>query len=166
MNYNNNVSPFVQEIYDITLQSLQSKQNIINDDFILKQDKRRNNLYLYLTNKYYNDIKKKIKDNAKEGKFQIYYNFNKDDFKANFPGLGTPFQVCKNWLICLSHENCVYLNNNETLMGIEINVVNNGALTTKFSWKNIIKKIEEDKTSIKQNTEISKYPEFQFNVEY
>lgn len=136
-----NCSNFANEIYSITISSIEeSKQKKIleqNNNFIQKQSQRRNDLYLYLTHKYYNDIKKCMLNNAKLGHFQLYYNFYKEDFKANFPGLGTPFQVCKNWLHCLTQDNHSYLDGNETLMGIDFIVYNNGALTTKFSWQNI-----------------------------
>lgn len=101
-----------------------------------KKEKIKDELYFCLTRKYYKNIVNSMLYKASFGEFILYYNFDKEDFKANYPGLGTPKQVCINWLNCLVSLDSKYLDGNNSLIGIDFEVWNNGSFTTKFSWNN------------------------------
>ena len=101
-------------------------------------DEVRDELFTFLTEKYLNDVRGSIFRAAKKGERVKYINFNRDDFKANFPGMGTPAQVEKAWLTEMCDPESKYIIENDgkklTLEGIEADVWNNGKFTTKFSW--------------------------------
>ena len=101
-------------------------------------DEVRDELFTFLTEKYLNDVRESIFRAAKKGAREKYMNFNRDDFKANFPGMGTPAQVQKAWLEEMCDPDSKYIiedgGKKFTLEGIEADVWNNGKFTTKFSW--------------------------------
>ena len=101
-------------------------------------DEVRDELFTVLTEKYLNDVRESIFRAAKKGSREKYINFNRDDFKANFPGMGTPAQVQKAWLTEMCNPDSKYMievdGKKLTLEGIEADVWNNGKFTTKFSW--------------------------------
>ena len=101
-------------------------------------DEVRDELFTVLTEKYVIDVRESIFRAAKKGSREKYINFNREDFKANFPGMGTPAQVQKAWLTEMCNPDSKYMievdGKKLTLEGIEVDVWNNGKFTTKFSW--------------------------------
>ena len=75
-------------------------------------------------------------------------NFDKNDFKANFPGLGYPKEFMRSWFDELSDPNSKYLpdiyikdyfeysdsKKKISLQGIDISIWNNGSNTVVFKW--------------------------------
>ena len=86
------------------------------------------------------------------GKREKYMNFDYNDFKANFPGLGKPYEVCIRWLTEMTKENSVYvpykLNLDQQIIysditknpikdhfaGLKFDVWNNKNFTVHFTW--------------------------------
>jgi hypothetical protein len=101
----------------------------------------RDEIMTRLTDKYLVEVRESIMRAAKKGYREKYINFNREDFKANFPGLGTPPELERDWLKEMCNPNSKYLAGDEagdvrrpTLEGIDAEVWNNGKFTTKFSW--------------------------------
>ena len=101
-------------------------------------DEVRDELFAFITEKYLIDVRESIFRAAKKGAREKYINFNRDDFKANFPGMGTPAQVQRAWLTEMCNPESKYIIENDgkklTLEGIEADVWNNSKFTTKFTW--------------------------------
>lgn len=100
----------------------------------------RNELFTALTDKYLVDVRESILRAAKKGLREKYINFNREDFKANFPGLGTPCEVQRAWLIEMCNPESKYMlesvqdGTKLTLEGINADVWNNAKFTTVFKW--------------------------------
>ena len=100
----------------------------------------RNDLFTALTDKYLVDVRESILRAAKKGLREKYINFNREDFKANFPGLGTPAEVQREWLIEMCNPESKYMlesvqdGTKLTLEGINADVWNNAKFTTVFKW--------------------------------
>lgn len=84
-------------------------QKTYTDKYEKKKDARKDQLFKSLTFKYYDEIKKSIENASKHGRQYAYMNFNRDDFKANFNGLGSPAQFQRLWLIELCNPDSKYL---------------------------------------------------------
>ncbi len=104
---------FAQELADTAIKRAKSIQ-----DMNIKKIKefeeakfyRENELMTNLTKKYHSLVKKALWDSALiAGKREKYMNFEREDFKANFPGLGTPKDVCQRWLSEMTKINSPYL---------------------------------------------------------
>ena len=103
------------------------------------KDDVRDELFTALTEKYLVDVRESILRAARKGYREKYVNFSRDDFKANFPGLGTPAEVQRAWLTEMCNPNSKYMKTDEngsclTLEGIEADVWNNQKFTTLFKW--------------------------------
>jgi len=99
----------------------------------------RDELFKVLTDKYLLDVRESILRSAKKGLREKYINFKKDDFKANYPGLGTPAQFQNEWLKEMSNPGSKYMLTDDTgkkmtLEGITFDVMNNFKFTTVFKW--------------------------------
>tara|TARA_E500000178_G_C16670071_1_gene594632 strand:+ start:75 stop:485 length:411 start_codon:yes stop_codon:yes gene_type:complete len=131
---------FIDLIYDTTIFSIQHKHQldeIHETNYLNRKNERLEDLCKYLTSKYLDNIKKSMMYNAELGKFELFYNFDKNDFKANFPGLGTPKQICIYWLNCLTIDDHKFLDGQMSLKGINFDVWGNKKFTTKFSWNKV-----------------------------
>lgn len=106
----------------------------------MRAEVRRSELFTALTEKYLVNVRDSILRAAKKGFRKKYINFNREDFKANFHGLGTPAQVQRDWLkeICNPESKYVLVHHNDgkklTLEGINADVWNNSKFTTLFKW--------------------------------
>lgn len=107
-----------------------------------KKQKTKHDKFVYLTDKYFEIIIISIFHKSNKGERVKYMNFDKNDFKANFPGLGYPNDFIKLWLDELTDYESSYLPIDEenqekiSLQGIECNVIyyNNHHITIKFQW--------------------------------
>lgn len=79
------------------------------DEYEKKKEARKDALFKSLTFRYYDEIKKAIENASKHGRQYVYMNFDRDAFKANFNGLGTPAQFQRLWLTELCNPNSKYL---------------------------------------------------------
>tara|TARA_X000000368_G_scaffold232985_1_gene184033 strand:+ start:1047 stop:1625 length:579 start_codon:yes stop_codon:yes gene_type:complete len=84
-------------------------QKTFSDEYEEKREVRKDRLFKTLTYKYYDEIKNVIENASKHGRQYAYMNFNRDDFKANFNGLGNPAQVQRQWLTELCNPESKYL---------------------------------------------------------
>ena len=84
-------------------------QRTYADEFEKKKEARKDALFKSLTFRYYDEIKKAIENASKHGRQYVYMNFDRDAFKANFNGLGTPAQFQRLWLAELCNPNSKYL---------------------------------------------------------
>ena len=84
-------------------------QKTYADEYLKKKNARKDQLFKTLTFKYYDEIKKSIENASKHGRQYAYMNFDRDDFKANFNGLGSPAQFQRLWLIELCNPDSKYL---------------------------------------------------------
>lgn len=111
-----------------------------------REDEVRNEMFVALTTKYHDTIKRGINNAAKAGKREKYMNFARDDFKANCHGLGFPQQVQTDWLKEMCNPDSKYLPVAEEandwwaegdkmhFQGVEYDVWNNKAFTVVFKW--------------------------------
>jgi hypothetical protein len=84
-------------------------QRTYADEFEKKKEARKDALFKSLTFRYYDEIKKAIENASKHGRQYVYMNFDRDAFKADFNGLGTPAQFQRIWLAELCNPDSKYL---------------------------------------------------------
>ena len=103
--------------------------------FIEEQEKVKHELFLKLSKKYYNLIAEAIRLASLSGRTYKYMNFYREDFKANFAGLGNPVKIQEGWLNELCKEGSPYiLENGKCLKGLKFTIWNNRSFTTVFKW--------------------------------
>ena len=132
---------FAQDMIELSKKKnkLKLEKNISN---INKRENIKHQKFLFLKDKYFNTIVTIIKKSASYGYRKVIHKFDKNDFKANFPGLGYPNDFIKLWLDELTDYESSYLPIDEenqekiSLQGIEYNVIyyNNHHITIKFQW--------------------------------
>lgn len=102
--------------------------------------KRLDEIMTRLTEKYHPLLKKGLNQAAHAGRREKYMNFERDDFKANFPTLGTPGEMAMRWLQEMVKEDSKYLpfregtEDREHFKGLEFDVWNNKAFTIHLKW--------------------------------
>ena len=105
-----------------------------------ERERVRDEIMTRLTQKYLLDVRASIMRAAKKGYREKYINFKRDEFKANFPGLGTPPELQRAWLKEMCNPDSKYIledpehGNKLSLEGIDTDVWNNGSFTTVFRW--------------------------------
>tara|TARA_B100000927_G_scaffold290616_1_gene289968 strand:- start:3337 stop:3804 length:468 start_codon:yes stop_codon:yes gene_type:complete len=142
---------FAKELYfnsitkaeEIAHKEYEDKQELEKNKQKIKHDK-----FIYLTDKYFDNIINSIFYKSNKGERIKYINFDKNDFKANFPGLGYPKEFMRSWFDELSDPNSKYLpdkyikdyfkycdsNKKISLQGIDISIWNNSSNTVVFKW--------------------------------
>lgn len=107
------------------------------------KSKRIDEMMNKLTDKYHPLLKKGLNQAAHAGRREKYMNFERDDFKANFPTLGTPAEMASRWLCEMTLEDSKYIplkegaeegGEREHFKGLAFDVWNNGAFTIHFTW--------------------------------
>ena len=123
----------------ISIKSLNEikQQEALNQ--IAKQQKE-DEIMQNITNVYYPLLINCIKHRAEKGHTDAFMNFRCDDnnfelLKANYPGLGFPYDVLVRWLKYISTPNNKYLKDNQDLYGFEFDVFKNYQYTVHISWK-------------------------------
>ena len=102
--------------------------------------KRVDEIMTRLTEKYHPLLKKGLTQAAHAGRREKYMNFERDDFKANFPTLGTPGEMAVRWLQEMVKEDSKYLpfregtEDREHFKGLEFDVWNNKVFTIHLKW--------------------------------
>ena len=102
--------------------------------------KRLDEVMTRLTEKYHPLLKKGLNQAAQKGSREKYMNFERDDFKANFPTLGKPGEMAVRWLQEMTTEDSNYLpvkegtEEREHFKGLKFDVWNNGKFTIHFTW--------------------------------
>ena len=113
--------------------------------------KRLHEMMESLTAKYHKQIKDALEKAAYSGKREKYMNFERDDFKANFPTLGTPAEMASRWFCEMINEESKYLPiksvtslkqgdnelekvEREHFKGLDFDIWNNAAFTVKLTW--------------------------------
>ena len=142
---------FAKELYynsitkaeEIAHKEYEHEKNLEKNKQQIKHDK-----FIYLTDKYFDNIINSIFHKSNKGERIKYINFDKNDFKANFPGLGYPKEFMRSWFDELSDPNSKYLpdkyikdyfkysdsNKKISLQGIDISIWNNSSNTVVFKW--------------------------------
>ena len=104
------------------------------------KSKRIDEILTRLTEKYHPLLKKGLNQAAHAGRREKYMNFERDDFKANFPTLGTPGNIALRWLQEMIKEASPYLpfkgesEEREHFKGLEFDIWNNKAFTIHLKW--------------------------------
>lgn len=132
------MSTFAQQIIAVQIKAHETS----NTELKVKSDKRKDELFDFLTKKYHAKIKRSIMSAAQRGSKEKFMNFEKDDFKANCEGLGFPKDVQRLWLkeVILNKDEDKYLPVDEItgmrdhLHGINFEIWNNAKFTTRFHW--------------------------------
>lgn len=131
------MTSFVDFLIHVSNNSLKKKNQKLEEQ---KLDKKEN-IYKELTEKYHGIIKSGIMSAAKQGKREKYINFDRNDFKANYPGLGYPKDIQQNWLDdVITNPASDFLPRHydtdmpEHLNGLIYEIWNNKKFTTKFTW--------------------------------
>lgn len=79
-------------------------------EFEAEKSKREDELMKKLTTKYHPLIKEALWNSALIcGNREKYMNLDYNDFKANFPELGKPAEVCHRWLTEMTKEDSPYV---------------------------------------------------------
>ena len=102
------MATFIQRMRTVA-NDKEAVQRTYADEFEKKKESRKDALFKSLTFRYYDEIKKAIENASKHGRQYVYMNFDRDAFKANFNGLGTPAQFQRLWLAELCNPNSKYL---------------------------------------------------------
>jgi len=103
-------------------------------------EEKKDALMVKLTLLYHDKIIRSISGAAKKGKSEKYMNFNYEDFKGNYPGLGKPSLFQDMWLQEMANPSSKYLEINDDgeklqcLEGITWNIWGNAKFTTVFQW--------------------------------
>ena len=132
------MATFAQQILAVQSKTLETSKTELK----VKSDKRKDELFDFLTNKYHAKIKRSIMGAAQRGSKEKFMNFEKNDFKANCEGLGFPKDVQRLWLeeVILNKEEDKFLPVDEItgerdhLHGINFEIWNNAKFTTRFHW--------------------------------
>ena len=106
------------------------------------KEKRLDEMMEKLMAKYHPLLKKGLEQAAHNGRREKYMNFERDDFKANFPTLGTPAEMASKWLCEVITEDSKYLpfkegsddKERDHFKGLTFDVWNNAAFTVKLTW--------------------------------
>lgn len=104
---------FAQELAD----TADKRAKVIQDykmkkmrEFEAEKSKREDELMKKLTTKYHPLIKEALWNSALIcGNREKYMNLDYNDFKANFPELGKPAEVCHRWLTEMTKEDSPYV---------------------------------------------------------
>jgi|TARA_B110000259_G_scaffold187847_1_gene243625 hypothetical protein len=149
---------FIERMRIISNNKAIVEQTILNE-FEKKKADRIDELFKSLTFKYYEQIKSSIIFASTHGRQYSYMNFDKNDFKANLNGLGSPAKIQRKWLAEMCNPNSPYLIGNswvslvytdclpekrECFRGLNYDVWDNLKFTTVFSWD-----IEIDRQSMR-----------------
>jgi hypothetical protein len=139
---------FIERMRIISNNKAIVEQTILNE-FEKKKAERIDQLFKSLTLKYYEDIKMSIEFASTHGRQYSYMNFDRNDFKANLNGLGTPAKIQRKWLAEMCNPDSLYLIGNcwvswidieyvpekkECFLGLNFDVWDNEKFTTVFSW--------------------------------
>lgn len=104
---------FAQELADTAIKRAKAIQDMHIQkikEFEEAKFNREKELMFALTHKYHPLVKNALWNSALiAGKREKYMNFDREDFKANFPGLGTPRDVCQRWLSEMTKIDSPYL---------------------------------------------------------
>jgi hypothetical protein len=138
---------FIERMRIISNNKAIIKQTILNE-FEKKKFERIDQLFKSLTFKYYKKIKTSIVFASTHGRQYSYMNFDRNDFKANLNGLGSPAKIQRKWLAEMCNPNSPYIIGNswvdtekqECFVGINYDVWDNEKFTTVFSWDQLINK--------------------------
>ena len=105
-----------------------------------RREKVKHEKFVFLTKKYHEVIMFGLDHAASRGKYEKYINFDREDFKANCPGLGNPREFQALWLSEMTNPESSYVPINpltgekRDFQGIKYDIWNNGAFTTVFTW--------------------------------
>lgn len=109
--------------------------------FWQNKDKRLDELMISLTHTYHNKIMEGINQASFNGLREKYMNFNKDDFKADFPLLGNPKTIASKWLDEMCKEDSKYVprdsfdpNARLHFKGLSYRILYNKQFTIYFTW--------------------------------
>ena len=104
---------FAQQLADLSIKRAKVIQDYKMEQFrkfIKAKDQREHELMTFLTKKYHKSIKDALYRAALiDGLREKYMNFEYEDFKANFPDLGNPKEVCERWLSEMTDPDSKYL---------------------------------------------------------
>ena len=140
---------FIEQMQKLAIEKNQKNQEIMEKKSQeiakskLQHEKRmtevKHSLMEKLTKRYFMMVKTGIENAAREGRFEKYINFCRDDFKANCNGLGYPNEIQRMWINEMCNPESVYLLTDENgnkmhLQGVNARIWNNGAYTTVFTW--------------------------------
>ncbi len=104
---------FAQELAEISIRRAKILQDYKMQqfrEFEKAKSDREHHLMTNLTSKYHKSIKDALYNSALiSGLREKYMNFEYEDFKANFPELGKPKDVCKRWLEEMCNPESQYL---------------------------------------------------------
>lgn len=138
------MSNFVDKLILISNEVKLQKEKLFEEKikkFEKQKLERKDELFIFLTDKYHNLIKEGITHAAKNGKREKYMNFKKNDFKANYPSLGYPCDVQEAWLSeVITNPASIYLPRTveddmpEHMYGLKYEIWNNTNFTTRFFW--------------------------------
>lgn len=134
---------FINSLIDTSAERskiVEEEQSEKQKHFEESKSKRLDEIMTRLTEKYHPLLKKGLSQAAHAGRREKYMNFERDDFKANFPTLGTPVEMAVRWIQEMVKEDSKYLpfregtEDREHFKGLEFDVWNNKAFTIHLKW--------------------------------
>lgn len=128
------MSTFIENMREIATNEEYRKQ-IKHEKFIEQQNKYKDELFKYLSNKYYFIIVNSIVQASWGTKTYKYINFTREDFIIDYPGLRNPIKNQEQWLNDIISENSLYkIADSPSLYGLQYSILKNKKFTTVFTW--------------------------------
>ena len=128
------MSTFIENMREIATNEEYRKQ-IKHEKFIEQQNKYKDELFKYLSNKYYFIIVNSIVQASCSGKTYKYINFGREDFIVEFSGLQNSIKNQEQWLNDMISESSLYkIGNLPSLYGLQYSILKNKKFTTVFTW--------------------------------
>ena len=142
------MTSFIQNARAVSQEASLKKQHD-SSELSERQDRRKHELMVFLTEKYHGKIKEAIERASRRGLTEKYMNFCYDDFKANCPGLGKPRDIQIMWLTEMCDPKSFMVPVREAregeegdddgmikdhFEGLKFEVWGNGSFTTHFTW--------------------------------
>jgi len=136
------MSSFINNMQNLAIDSSNKNDDnkkIKEEEQKKRMDEKKDALMIKLTDLYHEKIRSAIERASLNGSREKYMNFNYDDFKANFPGMGNPRAVQREWLNEMVNPTSKYLNIGEDtekacFSGLKSDIWGNGKFTTHFTW--------------------------------
>ena len=157
---------FAQELADTSIKRAKAIQEFKMKkmrEFEAEKARREDELMKKLTVKYHPLIKEALWNSALiGGNREKYMNLDYNDFKANFPELGKPAQVCEWWLTEMTKEDSQYVP--YIVMPTNFQPISNGAYGWGATNYDALASLADGQYSVSEPPQKDHFAGLQFSV--